>query len=177
MDSKNDKQKLVQKDGEALNQWVHDHYDSIYRFLRQLTRQVDVAEDLTQQTFLNALQALPRFRGESSHRTWLHRIAFREYIGWRRKRRIMYPLENLGSKKEVGFEQVEQGAALLAALHQLPSALREAFLLFEVQQLSIEEIAEVTSSPVGTVKSRLHHARQKLQTELGGSFLEVRYEY
>lgn len=177
MDSQIDLEKLKERDADALHHWVHNHYDGIYRLLRHLTRQTDVAEDLAQQTFIVALQALPKFRGESSQKTWLHKIAFREYIGWRRKRRLFYPIEMLGAKEDPGFRQVEQGEALLQALHQLPSALREAFLLFEVQQLSIEEIAEVTSSPVGTVKSRIHHARQKLQVHLEKTFLEVQYEF
>lgn len=171
-----DLKRLQERDPDALHHWVQSHYDGIYRFLRHLTRQTDVAEDLVQQTFLNALQALPKFRGEASQKTWLHRIAFREYIAWRRKRRLTMPLEFLAPKEDPGFESAESGEVLLAALHQLPSALREAFLLFEVQQFSIEEIAEITSSPAGTVKSRLHHARQRLQTQLGNTFLEVRYE-
>ena len=168
--------RLKQGDSEALHVWVSEHYDGIYRFLRHLTRQVEAAEDLAQQTFLNAIQALPKFRGESSQKTWLHRIAFREYIAWRRKRRLLLPLEFLAPKEDPRFAAIDAGEVLLAALHQLPSAYREAFLLFEVQQMSIEEIAEVTDSPVGTVKSRLHHARERLRVQLGGTFLEVSYE-
>ena len=89
---------------------------------------------------------------------------------------MLLPLELLAPKEDPGYGTVEAGEVLLAALHQLPSACREAFLLFEVQQMSIEEIAEVTDSPVGTVKSRLHHARERLRVQLGGTFLEVSYE-
>jgi RNA polymerase sigma-70 factor (ECF subfamily) len=171
-----DLDKLRKRDAEALNIWVHRNYDGIYRLLRHLTRDTETAEDLAQQTFIKAIQALPSYRGEASHKTWLSRIAFREYIAWRRKRRIFLPLEMLSPKVDPNFASVEDGEALLSALHTLPAALREAFLLFEVQQMSIEEIAEVTSSPVGTVKSRLHHARTRLQTSLGSTFQEIRYE-
>ena len=171
-----DLDKLRKRDAEALNTWVHRNYDDIYRLLRHLTRQTETAEDLAQQTFLKAIQALPSYRGEASHKTWLSRIAFREYIAWRRKRRLFLPLEMLAPKTDPKFGAVEDGEALLDALHTLPSALREAFLLFEVQQMSIEEIAEVTSSPVGTVKSRLHHARTRLQVSLGSNYQEIRYE-
>lgn len=169
-------EKLRNRDAEALNNWVHRHYDDIYRLLRHLTRHAETAEDLAQQTFVKALQALPSFRGESGQRTWLSRIAFREYIAWRRKRRFFLPLDVLSSKPDPEFQSIEDGEALLAALHHLPSALREAFLLHEVQQLTIEEIAEVTASPVGTVKSRLHHARARLQSMLESTYQEIRYE-
>ncbi len=171
-----DLDKLRKRDAEALNIWVHRNYDDIYRLLRHLTRDVETAEDLAQQTFLKAIQALPSYRGEASHKTWLSRIAFREYIAWRRKRRFFLPVEMLSPKVDPNFAAIEDGEALLAALHTLPSALREAFLLFEIQQMTIEEIADVTSSPVGTVKSRLHHARARLQTSLGSTFQEIRYE-
>ena len=88
-----DLDKLRKWDAEALNIWVHRNYDDIYRLLRHLTRHVETAEDLAQQTFLKAIQALPSYRGEASHKTWLSRIAFREYIAWRRKRRLLFPLE------------------------------------------------------------------------------------
>jgi RNA polymerase sigma-70 factor (ECF subfamily) len=172
-----DLERLKKRDAEALNQWVHRHYDDIYRLLRHLTRQREAAEDLAQQTFLKAIQALPGYRGEASQKTWLSQIAFREYIAWRRKRRLFLPLEVLSPKADQNFKSVEDGEVLLSALHMLPSALREAFLLYEVQQLSIEEIATVTGSPVGTVKSRLHHARTRMQSLLESTYpTEIRYE-
>lgn len=168
--------KATVRDQEALHEWVHRHYDDIYRFLKHLTRQQEAAEDLAQQTFINAYQALSGFREESSMRTWLHRIAFREYIAWRRKRRLSLPLELLGGRADKKFGGVESQIDLLAALHQLPSAYREAFLLFEVQQLSVEEVATVTNTKVGTVKSQLHHARKQLQKLLGEAYLETNHE-
>jgi RNA polymerase sigma-70 factor, ECF subfamily len=171
-----DLKKVKERDGEALHTWVHRYYDDIYRFLRHLTRQRETAEDLAQQTFINAFQAVDRFREEASMRTWLHRIAFREYVAWRRKHRLFLPLEFLSAKVDQGFEAVESQEALLAALHQLPPAMREAFLLFEVQQLSIEEISEITGSSSGTIKSRLHHARHRLQGMLETTFKEIRCE-
>lgn len=158
---------------EALDEWVHRHYDDIYRFHKHLTRQREAAEDLAQQTFLNAYQALHNFRGEAGMRTWLHRIAFREYIAWRRKRRLSLPLEVLRGYHDRRIAAVDEEISLLDALHQLPSAHREAFLLFEVQQLSVDEIAEVTGSNPGTIKSRLHYARKGLRALLGEAYQEA----
>jgi RNA polymerase sigma-70 factor, ECF subfamily len=174
MESENtiDLAKVKAKDADELHSWVHEHHDDIFRFLRHLTRHRETAEDLAQQTFVNAFQAIGSFRGESSMRTWLHRIAFREYTGWRRKQKLLVPLEFLLPKIDRGYSAVETKEVLLGALHQLPPAYREAFLLFEVQQLSIEEISSITGSSVGTIKSRLHHSRHRLQGLLETSFLK-----
>lgn len=158
---------------EALDEWVHRNYDDIYRFLKHLTRHNEAAEDLAQQTFVNAYQALDKFRAESSMRTWLHRIAFREYIAWRRKRRLSLPLEILRGYNDARIDEVNGEITLLGAIHQLPSAHKEVFLLFEVQQLSVEEISEVTGIKSGTVKSHLHYARKGLRELLGDAYQEA----
>lgn len=161
---------------EALNEWVHQHHDDIYRFLYHLTRHRECAEDLAQQTFVNAYQALGGFREEASMRTWLHKIAFREYVAWRRKRRLTFSLDVLRGYHDHRITEVEGQITLLAALHQLPSAHREAFLLFEVQQLSIDEVAQVTGIKSGTVKSNLHYARKRLKAQLGEAYQEAEDE-
>jgi len=168
--------KLKRGDPNALDAWVSAHTDDLFRFLRQLTRQRETAEDLTQQTFVRALKGLPRFEGACSMRSWLHRIAYREFLTWRKRQRLLAPLTPWLRSVDKAFESVDEADQLLRALDQLPSAMREAFLMFEVQDLSIEEIAEVTDTPIGTVKSRLHHARQKLRAMLQPSLTEVCYE-
>jgi RNA polymerase sigma-70 factor (ECF subfamily) len=157
----------------ALDEWVHRYYDDIYRFLKHLTRHRECAEDLAQQTFVNAYQALSRFREESSMRTWLHRIAFREYIAWRRKRRLALPLDILRGYHDRRIDEIDGQVTLLGVLHQLPSAHREVFLLFEVQQLSVDEIADVTGIKPGTIKSHLHYARKALRDLLGDAYQEA----
>jgi len=169
-------EKLRRKDAEALDAWVAAHIDDLFRFLRQLTRQKETAEDLTQQTFLRAIQGLDRFEGGCAMRTWLHRIAYREYLNWRKRQRFLSPLTPWLNAGQRDIEAIEEADLLLRALDTLPSAYRETFLMYEVQDLSIEEIATVTGSPVGTVKSRLHHARQKLRTQLEPTLKEVCYE-
>jgi len=130
-----------------------------------LTRNREDAEDLTQLAFIKARENIANFRGGSSLRTWLHRVAFHEYTHWRRKHRRLSRLpEDLSV--EAGYQACIEGAALLDALHGLPPKLREAFLLFEVQELTLEEVAQVVRVPIGTVKSRLHHARTRLRAFL-----------
>ncbi|MBS1723248.1 MAG: RNA polymerase sigma factor [Armatimonadetes bacterium] len=163
-------------DSEALRQWVLAHHDDIYRFMKHLTRHHETAEDLAQQTFVNAYQALKSFREESSMRTWLHRIAFREYIAWRRKRRLTFPLEVLQGRTDPRIAKVEGEVTLLGALHQLPAAHREVFLLHEVQELGVDEVAAVTGIKPGTVKSHLHYARKQLRRLIGDAYQEATHE-
>ena len=168
--------KPTTRDSEALCDWVHRHHDDIFRFLNHLTRHRETAEDLAQQTFVNAYQALSGFREESSMRTWLHRIAFREYIAWRRKRRLTLPLDILRGYHDHRIDEVDGRITLLSALHQLPSAHREVFLLFEVQQLSVDEVAQATGIKPGTIKSHLHYARKQLRSRLGEAYQEAEHE-
>lgn len=170
-------EKLKRRDADALAQWVDDYQDDLYRFLRQLTRHVETAEDLTQQTFVKALGSLEKFEGRCSMRTWLHRIAFREYAGWRRRHRILAPLNPKWAVQDQGLEDVADEQGLLTALQKLHPAHREAFLLFEIQELSLEEIVEVTGDSMGTIKSRLHHARLKLRSLLAVTYQEVIHEH
>jgi len=136
--------------------------DGVFRFMRHLTRHQEAAEDLTQQTFLKAIGRITTFRGEAPLRVWLHRIALHEYTAWRRKQRWI-PMTSESMKSDPGYKLVDEAEAFLDLLHSLPDAQREALLLHHVEDLSIEEIAIVTNSPAGTVKSRLHHGRKKLR--------------
>ncbi|HVT13573.1 MAG TPA: RNA polymerase sigma factor [Fimbriimonadaceae bacterium] len=161
----NDRARLIAAgDAEVLRAFVEDHYSSVLRFMRHLTRSIEDAEDLTQQAFLKARENIAGYHGGSSLRTWLHRVAFHEYTHWRRKQRPLLRLTQHEIAPEPGFQACVEGAALLDALHRLPAPMREAFLLFEVQELTLEEVATVMRVPKGTVKSRLHHARLRLRT-------------
>lgn len=151
----------------TIEELVELHYESVFRFLRHLAIDVQTAEDLTQQTFLRAHQRLSSYRGDSAPRTWLFAIAMREYLGWKRRQRLKWAPLKKQSPVEGGYDAVDDAAWLLAGLHRLSPALRDAILLFEVHGFSIEEIATITESPAGTVKSRLHHAREQLRTFLG----------
>ncbi len=163
-------------DTEALRELVDLYFDGIYRFLRHLTGHREEAEDLSQQTLLRARSAMRSFKGRSSLKTWLHRIAFHEYTHWKRRRRRQAPFPSEITHLESGFREIDHGEALLAALHRLSDPIREAFLLHEIQELSVEEVAKVVGSPVGTVKSRLSIARTQLRQLLEETYPEVRHE-
>lgn len=151
-----------------MEQVVRDHYDAVYRFCARrigLTRAADVAQD----TFLTAQRALGRFRGESTLRTWLLGIALNECRRSNRRHgseplpldvELMCPLAD--DEGDLVDRQ-----ALAAALARLSDDHRDVVLLHELQGLTYEEVATALKVPVGTVKSRLHHAFANLRKELG----------
>lgn len=154
---------VAEGDAGAVKSFVDRHYHSVYRFMRHLTRHVEDAEDLTQQAFVKARQQIATYRGKASLRTWLHRIAFHEYTHWKRRKRKASSLDESLPHRESAFEQCLEAIALEEALAKLSEPLRAAFILFEVEELSIEETARVLRLPKGTVKSRLFKARRRLR--------------
>ncbi|GBC94511.1 ECF RNA polymerase sigma-E factor [bacterium HR16] len=128
----------------------------------QLLGDRDEAEDVAQDTFVQAFLHLKRFRGQSSLFTWLYRIAVNACRMRLRKRRPL-PLSDVHRPDETGFD--EQAWMLKQqvdeVLRRLPQPLREVLILREMHELSYEEIAQVLRIPVGTVRSRLFTARQR----------------
>jgi RNA polymerase sigma-70 factor (ECF subfamily) len=156
-------QRILSGDKAAGEQFVIEHYEAIFRFLRNLTGSKEDAEDLTQQTFLRAWEALPSFRGDSSLSTWLHSIAYREYTHWLRSRREFVPLDEIVDMPDEQANQNLEAVLLRWAIYRLAPEHREVFVLYYVQGFSVNEIAKIIGVPAGTVKSRLFFARQKLK--------------
>jgi RNA polymerase sigma-70 factor (ECF subfamily) len=156
-------QRILSGDKAAGEQFVIEHYEAIFRFLRNLTGSKEDAEDLTQQTFLRAWEALPGFRGDSSLSTWLHSIAYREYTHWLRSRREFVPLDEIVDMPDEQANQNLEAVLLRWAIYRLDPEHREVFVLYYVQGFSVNEIAKIIGVPAGTVKSRLFFARQKLK--------------
>jgi RNA polymerase sigma-70 factor (ECF subfamily) len=155
--------RILGGDREAGERWVTAEYPRIYRLLRHLTGAVETAEDLTQQTFLKAWQALATFRGEASLRTWLHRIAYHEYTHWLRSRRVNAPLDEAYEAPDLHAAQQLEAVLVHRALADLSPDHRETFVLYHIQGLTVSEVAAVLNVPNGTVKSRLFHARHQLR--------------
>jgi len=156
----------------AFSQLVTRHQDRIYRFLVRLTRSPDDARELTQETFLNAYQALARWRPEARFTTWLFHIARNQSYDWlRRHKRVDFVA--WGDEQDLGLadpaptpdatlETVQRLRGLERALARLPTDHREILLLREIEEMSYEEIAEVLGIGLGTVKSRIARARAGL---------------
>lgn len=151
-------ERIRRGDREAASAFVDRHYDRIFRMLKQMTRHEADAADLAQETFLAAVKGINGFRGEASVTTWLHRIAYRLARKRRPQREILEPA--VSSRFD---EEVDSAIWLERALQKLPPETRDAFVLFELQGLTVEEVSQTMECPVGTTKSRLHHARRMLR--------------
>jgi RNA polymerase sigma-70 factor (ECF subfamily) len=145
------------------------HFDGVYRFFRNKVD--DAAEDLTQQTFMGLVQGRDRFRGDASFRTYLFMIARKKLYSYlRTNQRRAEPVEfHSTSVADLGLPSPSRAVAvrqeqqlLLQALRQLPIEMQVALELFYWEELTVQEIADVLETPVGTVKSRLQRARLRL---------------
>jgi RNA polymerase sigma-70 factor (ECF subfamily) len=136
------------------------------------------ALDVSQEAFLKAYRALPKFRGDSAFYTWLYRIAVntaKNYIVAMNRRPVEYDLDlqesdgyelNVKLRNEDSPEKIAQRdelqEAVQSAIDSLPDELRAAILLREIDGLSYEEIAHAMECPVGTVRSRIFRAREAI---------------
>jgi RNA polymerase sigma-70 factor (ECF subfamily) len=160
-------EQLRQGDAEAGRQFVREYYPGVYRYLLYLTGQPQAAEDLTQETFVQAWRGLDGFEGRAPLRLWLHRIAHREFLQALRSRRPASSLEELAElPTSHGAEWAEQ-VELRDALRRLPVEERQIVVLHYLQGYTCQEIAPIVRAAVGTVKHRLLVARERLRRELG----------
>src|SRR5438094_3553378 len=160
-------------DPAAGSRFVREHYPGIYRYLLYLTRRPEVAEELTQETFLQAWRSLDTFDESASLRPWLHRIAHREFLQMLRRQRRQ-PEERRTTSLEEMAESPGSGAAawterveLHTLIARLPVEEREAVILHYLEGYGYQEIARILGVPVGRVRHRLSEARCHLQRELG----------
>ena len=152
---------------EAVQILVARHRERVTNLAFTLLRDRAEAEDAAQEIFLRAFGKLPHFRGESEFSTWLYRLALNFCLERRRiqarRDELLACRDEVPTSGENVARRVEMREQLHCALDALSEPLRLALILREWQGLSYEEIAEVLRLPVGTVRSRLHQARQKFQ--------------
>ena len=175
-------QRCASGDEMAFAELVSEHQRMVVQLAVNLLGDRDEALDLSQEVFLRVFRTMHRFRGQSSLRTWIYRIAVNQarnrHRFWRRRHRadqvsldqhiaahgeFMSGLES-GPERMLAQKQLAQ--KLQRALDQLPFDQRTAIVLREVDGLSYEEIAYSLGVAIGTVKSRLTRARQALRLEL-----------
>lgn len=162
-------------DREAFAELVRAYQTLVWRFLCRLLGDRALAEDVTQDTLIRVFLKLPSFSYRSKFSTWVLAVARNAGIDALRKRGRAERLTRsvIEFKPELSSPSPSTRVALEMAIAALPEKLREAFLLIEFVGLRYEEAAEVLRVPVGTVKSRMHHARQSLVHELGGAIDET----
>ncbi|MCU0452661.1 MAG: sigma-70 family RNA polymerase sigma factor [Bacteroidetes bacterium] len=169
---------LVQRgDQRAFRHLVQRHHERVRRLLFAIFRDEHLVEDLAQEVFIKAYEALSSFRFESSFYTWLYRIAVNKGRDEMRRRKLrrFFSLQQLddGARAELEARMAEKPADIDAndlvslGLRMLPDHHREVVIMKDLQGFSYEEIAEILHIEVGTVKSRLSRARTALKQILG----------
>ena len=169
---------------EALGEVLQGHRALIERLARQVVGSGDDCEDVVQETVIAVATGLPRFRGDCTVKTWIAgitvRIALRHAQRRRRDQGLRAPMDLAhgvaGSPGRSGdpsaaLQAGEFRQRLQAAVDALPPDRRTVFALRHVEDLSLMETAEVLGIPLGTVKSRLHHAREAVR-EMMAPYLE-----
>ena len=151
---------------------VERHQSAIFRIVRRLVPDAVECEDLAQDVFLTAFAKLTAFDpGRASFRTWLLTIARNRCLNALKRRRPLVRSDLPEATDSRSPDVVLAGAELFQrldeALAELPFEQRSAFVLVELEGLSLEEVGRVEGIPVGTVKSRLGRAREKLRSALG----------
>jgi len=163
---------MIDRDLAAL---IDEHAEAVFRVANGILRNPSLAEDAVQETMIKAWQSLPRFRGDSSVRSWILRIAHNTSISMlrRRRERVMDPdtlPDTIG-----GIDPARSSTALAdlgvvrRALEGLDELSRSVVVLREVEGLSYQDIADTLGVPVPTVKTRLLRARRTLAEALNSS--------
>lgn len=178
-----DESRLIRKaqagDAQAFGELVTAYQRFVYNLALRSMGDPQEAQDATQECFLRVWRALPQFRGECRFSTWLYRVAVN--VCFNHRPRILRDLAAISVDASIesgqdfpvdednpswAVESSEQRAFLHQAVERLPGQYRLLISLRYIQELSYEEIAEVLSMPLGTVKTGLHRAKNLLKTEL-----------
>jgi RNA polymerase sigma-70 factor (ECF subfamily) len=144
-----------------------EYHQAVFRFVYRLTRRQDLAEDLTQECFLACIRAPQRFdSSRAGAKTYLFAIARNLVLKQYRDHRADAPLEENALANAAQPHAPELSIAVETAIAALPHLQQEALILFTYEGCTLEEIARVTGTEVGTVKNRLFRARENLKRAL-----------
>src|SRR4030065_147718 len=175
---------------EALGALYDRHRGLVFRTALAITGDAEAAADLLQEVFLRLHRFASHIDSGRPLEPWLYRMTTNLSYTWvKRHNRLLRPLEDVadwitGNRKEipaVRSEMNESWRQIQQAIATLPLSHRGVVVLYYIDDLSIQEIAEILNIPVGTVKSRLHYSRQALRKSLdllqNTVFPEMNYEF
>ncbi|WP_332814587.1 RNA polymerase sigma factor RpoE [Ramlibacter sp.] len=178
--------RAVAGDQRAYELLVIKYQRRIERLIGRMVRDVDLVEDIAQETFIRAYRALGQFRGEAQFYTWLYRIAVntaKKSLADLKRDPLVSESALRGGDDEDETSSVENeltspetpetvlaakeiAATVNSAMEALPEELRQAVTLREIEGLSYEEIAQVMNCPIGTVRSRIFRAREAISAKV-----------
>ena len=157
---------LVDGDQHAFGELVRRHQSPVRGLLRQLTRaDIELADDLAQETFIRAYKNIRSFRGEAKFSTWLYRIAYNVFRDQARKRKELIGIDEAQWQSQADPQTADPGLRhdLMNALNSLPLHERSAIVLCCQNGLSHDEASRVLEIPLGTVKTNVLRGREKLK--------------
>jgi len=153
-----------------LSEWIDKYERCLLHLCWVYLRDVNMAEDAVQETFLKAYRHMETFRGESSEKSWLFRIAMNVCHDMRRSRWMRMLDRRVDIDKLVipveGVSDVS--IALMEEIMRLPQKYREVIFLFYYEDMKMTEISALIGAPVSTISDRLHRARELLRKALKG---------
>ncbi len=173
-------QKVQRGDADTFETLVRRHEKKIFNLLYRWLGDYDEAADVAQEVFLSAFRAIKRFRGDSSFATWLYRIGVNHAKNRQKSLQVARQRQQAtevsdapgdpASDPAAGVEQRERHDLVQRGLNDLDADDALIILLHDLQEFRYEEISETLNIPLGTVKSRLHRARQALRAKLAPYF-------
>ena len=168
-------------DASAFERLVTPHEQMLWRVCWHYTHHTEDAADCLQEAMLKAWRAIGQYRGDCALESWLYRIAATVCVDFLRRQKRMPATESADEMAETGQQPVdasptpdeaalhaESSDQLRAAIDSLPADMRTALVLYALQGQPYEAIAEITRTSIGTVKSRINRARQKISKFLAG---------
>ncbi len=165
-------------DQDSFAQLVQQHQRRVFNLVFRMLQQYEEANEVTQETFLAAWQGLPSFRGDARFSTWLYRIAYncalKQLEQRKRDRAIQVELQTeemvASSTQEQRVDAEIESRARQALVHEqlanLPAKYRIVLVLRHLQDMTYEEMAEILTMPIGTIKTHLFRARNLLKERL-----------
>lgn len=175
---------IEKKSESAATEIVRKYQKFVYLTVLRIVENSEDAKDITQEVFVKALESLAKFRGESSLKTWLYRIAVNMATNTLRKRKVRTffsiskddsyeELPSEGPNPEEEFTNTELEKRFLKALSKLPNKQRETFALRYFEEMPYNEISELLGVSVGALKANYFHAVNKIAVELN-KYLELK---
>jgi len=164
-------------DIEAFEELYRLHHKRVYSLCLRMVRNATEAEDLTQEVFIQVFRKLHTFRGESSFTTWLHRLTVNQVLMHFRRRIVKSekttedgstPVRIVSGTENPSRMALIDRIALNQAIAQLPPGYRMVFILHDLEGYEHDQIGKMLGCAVGTSKSQLHKARQRLRQLLIG---------
>ena len=155
-------------DYRAYEQLYRLHVGRVFALCVRLCKDRDMAEDLTQEAFVQAWRKLSSFRGDSAFASWLYRIATNTALSYLRKQKPFLNSLHIDDIPEAGYrETIDEQIGLEQAIADLPDGARAVFVLYSLEGYTHDEISKQLGIAQGSSKAQLHRARQLLKHRLG----------